>query len=149
MLILAACVTARALTPTMTIATEKRCSRCFRYRQLSDFSRDVKRSDGVYPQCMECNRARRKSLRVDLRTNIRRDYDISLEQFDAMLELQAGLCAICSQPMQPGKHTHIDHDHATGNVRSLLCGLCNKGLGHFRDDQALCQAAAQYLHAHS
>ena len=40
---------------------------------------------------------------------------------------------------------HIDHDHKTGKVRDILCGLCNKGLGQFSDSIEKLQNAIKYL----
>jgi Recombination endonuclease VII len=67
--------------------------------------------------------------------------------FANMLEFQAGLCAICCEPMKPGMGTCVDHDHLTGKVRGLTCRHCNFGLGHFQDDPVKLESAAVYLTA--
>lgn len=74
--------------------------------------------------------------------NLRRRYGMAPEQYDALLLRQEGRCAICGG--MPATF-HVDHDHATGEVRALLCPECNKGLGHFRDNAALLRSAAEYL----
>lgn len=78
---------------------------------------------------------RRKTLRLR--------YNLTLEGLAAMRDRQDGRCAICQEPL-PEKYD-IDHDHATGRVRGLLCGPCNRGLGSFRDDTARLRAAVAYL----
>lgn len=76
---------------------------------------------------------------------IQRLYGLSALQFQSLWATQAGLCGICSEALQPGKHCHIDHDHATGAVRGLLCQHCNVGLGRFRDSIPRLQGAIVYL----
>ena len=39
----------------------------------------------------------------------------------------------------------VDHSHATGKVRGLLCRPCNFSLGFMRDDPRLTAAATEYL----
>lgn len=73
--------------------------------------------------------------------DLRKRYGITLEQYEAMFEAQRGRCAIC----QRDKKLHVDHCHATGKVRGLLCSQCNKGLGHFEDSLARLRAAEVYL----
>lgn len=84
---------------------------------------------------------------VDIQKNaaLQRMYGMSLEEFNQRLQSQSGVCAICKR--EPA--TAVDHDHATGKVRSLLCGTCNTGLGHFKDDITLLEAAITYLKEHS
>lgn len=73
-------------------------------------------------------------------------YGVSPEQVEQMHADQGGVCAICGQPLALWtKATHIDHDHATGEVRGLLCWGCNVGLGAFKDDTGKLLAAAAYL----
>jgi hypothetical protein len=62
-----------------------------------------------------------------------------------MLAAQGGLCAIC----RTAPAVHVDHDHATGAVRALLCFNCNGGLGQFKDDPLLLHAAAYYVALHT
>lgn len=73
----------------------------------------------------------------------RRTYGISAEEFDALLEKQGGVCAICVGP----DPKHLDHDHETGAIRGILCVNCNQGLGKFFDDPELLERAAAYLRA--
>jgi len=79
-----------------------------------------------------------------LRHYYKREYGLTVEQ---VAEMRAGGCAICRAPNGGGRHgqLHIDHDHVTGRVRGALCDGCNLGLGKFRDDPALLEAAIRYL----
>lgn len=79
---------------------------------------------------------------------ILRQYGLTIADYDAMLEAQGGGCAICGAVEVEGDRTsfhHVDHCHASGKVRGVLCRHCNNGLGHFRDDPSLLRAAAKYL----
>jgi hypothetical protein len=71
-------------------------------------------------------------------------YGLSADEYRAMFEAQAGVCALCAAP--PGaKALHVDHCHATGKVRGLLCHMCNLAVGLFKDDPAALRKAAAYL----
>ncbi len=75
---------------------------------------------------------------------------ITHEDFDAMVAVQDGRCAICNekQPKQEdGRQFHlcVDHCHKTGKVRGLLCRTCNTGIGQLRDDPILVKNALDYL----
>jgi hypothetical protein len=70
-------------------------------------------------------------------------YGMSLEQYDALLEEQGGVCAICGE--RPEKHLCVDHCHETGTVRGLLCRRCNFGLGYYKDDLRRTMGASAYL----
>lgn len=66
--------------------------------------------------------------------HLRRQYGITQERYDEMLNEQGGLCAICHRP--PATHSsykilHVDHNHVTGEVRGLLCATCNGNFGWF------------------
>jgi hypothetical protein len=81
----------------------------------------------------------------DRKSHLKRKYGLTLEQYDAMLEAQGGVCAICRQPRPEERTLHVDHDHDTGAIRGLLCFTCNNALGDFRDEPELFHAAAEYL----
>jgi hypothetical protein len=64
---------------------------------------------------------------------------------DELLAEQGGVCAICGTSEPSEGRWHLDHDHATDEVRGVLCPHCNKGLGHFKDDTQSLLAAVAYL----
>lgn len=67
------------------------------------------------------------------------------EVYKHVLREQRGVCAICKERCKWGKDLAVDHDHRYGNVRGLLCGRCNRGIGQFDDDPDLLREAANYL----
>lgn len=78
---------------------------------------------------------------------LRRDFGITLEEYDQMFKNQGGLCAICYKPDSAGKRLSVDHCHTTRKVRGLLCGNCNRALGLFKDSLDRIRKAIKYLKA--
>lgn len=76
---------------------------------------------------------------------------ITLGEYEKMNEAQGGVCAICRQPQQHKfrQCLDIDHCHASGKVRGLLCSKCNVGIGLLREDAIILQNAASYLKQHA
>lgn len=116
----------------------KKCSCCSQVKPLDFFHGKTSRSS----RCKDCVSA----------SFLRYKYNISLGDFFAMKESQKGLCKICKSILEISdesclrtKKVAVDHCHATGQVRGLLCSMCNKGLGHFKDDVNVLQAAVEYL----
>lgn len=73
-------------------------------------------------------------------------YGITQQEYGVLFVAQLGLCVICEKPETvAGRSLAIDHDHATGQVRGLLCFGCNAAIGKFNDDPALLRRAADYL----
>ncbi len=74
-------------------------------------------------------------------------YGMTEVEYAALLARQDGRCAICRAPATEAKGARldVDHDHASGLVRGLLCGPCNRGIGNLGDDAARLRAAAEYL----
>lgn len=86
--------------------------------------------------------------------HLQRKFNITGEEFARMLVAQGGVCATCKQPethrYKSGKlkELAVDHDHQSLTVRGLLCFNCNQGIGRFKDDPDLLEAAAAYLRHH-
>jgi hypothetical protein len=84
--------------------------------------------------------------------DLKKCYGITLDQYNILLEVQRGVCAICKKAEtvvcnKKGdvRNLAVDHNHVTGEVRGLLCTACNQGLGNFKDSIASLTQAAHYL----
>jgi len=88
----------------------------------------------------EANKDRVKHL------NLVRDFDITFEDYNKLLEKQNESCAICHRHQTEfDRALAVDHNHETGKVRGLLCLSCNNGLGRFKDNKDLLSEAIKYL----
>jgi Recombination endonuclease VII len=76
---------------------------------------------------------------------LKRMYSLTPEQYDAMLEAQDGVCAICKNPSKDGRRLHVDHDHTTDKNRGLLCSMCNKSVERVEKDPDWGIKAREYL----
>ncbi len=82
--------------------------------------------------------------RISLRDHLRTTFGLTLEQYDLMLQLQNGVCAICG--VAPIKmRLFVDHCHKTGTIRGLLCTNCNTGLNQAEKDITWLDKARRYL----
>jgi hypothetical protein len=98
------------------------------------------------PRCATHKRARRGVVRERAWADrIKKLYGLLVEEYWKIFAHQGRHCAICQRATGGTKHLSVDHDHATGFVRGLLCTPCNKMLGHLRDDPAAFRRAADYL----
>ena len=70
-------------------------------------------------------------------------YGMGLPDFEALLSDQNGACGICGKPLREPK---VDHDHATGRVRGILCHRCNIWLAAVEDPHFTIQAAIYIAH---
>lgn len=122
---------------------QKRCTRCKEVKSIDDFY-DIKTPTGKRKnsKCKVCSNATRNESpdrqMSSRRSYLMRTYGLTLEDYDAMLEAQGGVCDICGGPQitkdqRTGKilPLDVDHDHKTGKVRSLLCNSCNNKLKVF------------------
>ncbi len=75
--------------------------------------------------------------------HIKSKFGMTLDDVRELQKQQENKCAICLNDFV--STPCIDHCHATGKVRGLLCTNCNHGLGKFKDDQGCLQRAIEYL----
>lgn len=85
----------------------------------------------------------RKNSKKRHDTELREKFGIGLHQYQTMLEEQGCECYLCGQ--QQSRNLAVDHCHATGRVRRLLCSPCNQALGLFYDNPDVMRRAADYV----
>ena len=78
-------------------------------------------------------------------SRLQKKFGISIDEYNKKLAKQKRVCAICSKSCSFGKNLAVDHCHASGVIRGLLCSKCNLGLGLFKDDIILLATAKKYL----
>ena len=115
-----------------------RCAVCGDQKPPHEFHTAQLGRDNRRPWCKACCRD----------YQLQKKFGLSRAEYYAMLRQQGGRCAICGSH-DPGTKAKgqfcVDHDHATGEVRGLLCNGCNTGLGSFKDDPLALLKAAAYL----
>ena len=152
---------------------QKVCARCQQLLPIAEFQ-IMKRSGREYAgYCKKCaaakaieftaaNRDKLNAKKRDDRLNNPdkyRDIDLrrmglTLNDYNALLEKQGGVCAICKGISTNEVNLSVDHDHSCCPykarscglcVRALLCRKCNTGLGAFNDSIELLKLAISYL----
>lgn len=142
----------------------KVCTRCTQSKSLSDFPLK-KRKSGNYHRsswCKTCSYDSVKNWRLNNREKeavIKSKYylknrekytlfkyGLTNEDYAEKLFQQNGVCAICEKEEEiKGKHLAVDHCHTTGKIRGLLCGNCNRGIGHLKENVSYLDKAKDYL----
>ena len=135
--------------------TTKTCSKCKIEKSVSDFY--TRKKYGYASQCKSCHKeGSRKAFhkrreenpewyRTHLdRTNswkrenrktygrkadLKKNYGITIEEYETLLDNQNGVCYICQNECPSGRRLAVDHCHETDKIRGLLCCKCNTGLG--------------------
>lgn len=121
----------------------------------SAFYRNAARSDGLNGECIVCTklRYRKDAMRPEIRARkrgarLRLRYGLTSQEYDSILAQQGGVCAICGQSAGHKKGFTVDHDHATGKVRGVLCHPCNIAIGFLERGRILLPARIDYLRRH-
>lgn len=152
---------------------------------ISEFCKNKRNPDGLQYNCREHTRAQNRrwakenpeknrikgtrfrennpvaSRRISFRSNLKRFYGLTENEYSGMFDAQNGKCAVCElhlvsqldetrinskgQGHAPNNFARVDHCHTTGEIRGLLCFSCNVGLGKFKDDEELLLRAVRYL----
>lgn len=153
----------------------KTCGRCNTERPLDSFHVRRYKSGRVGYQawCQPCsrtavreNRAKNPTVRrererqtraqrslVEKRYREHKRYGLAPGEYDAMLLMQGGRCAVCAERPTEANPLCVDHDHkccperhSCGKcVRGLVCRLCNWMPGNSQDTAARLRAGAAYL----
>lgn len=135
----------------------KKCKRC-KYKFVAKLNSAVycNRGDSCISRKEEKERRAKKPRSVAVKAprvprlprpdherdkHYRDKYNITLDDFNKMSATQDNRCGICGSIGS----LYVDHDHATGDVRGLLCPSCNTGLGQFKDSVGALRAAIAYL----
>lgn len=132
----------------------KKCGCCQQVKSLSEFF-------PYYAYCKACSKDKRRVYYTEKLQNsekekervkkvrLKRSYALSIDEYEAMIIRQSGLCAVCGQLPSDRSVLHIDHCHKSGKVRELLCTHCNSVLGHAHDNPEILRNAARYIEKHS
>src|SRR5579864_1096986 len=85
-------------------------------------------------------------------SNIKNRYGLTADEYDELLRQQGGACAICQNQENARRKAcgrsyrlAVDHDHASGVIRGLLCANCNHMIGKAKDSVDVLNRAIAYL----
>lgn len=133
------------------MTTKRVCTKCEVNRISTQFTSERARV---------CNPCKKLSTRRSAKAaRLWKLYGITIEEYEAILALQGGVCAGCGQ--KRSYPLHVDHDHAVerallaqglephlaarGSVRGLLCRKDNKVLRDVRDNASNLRQLADYI----
>lgn len=111
-------------------------------------ARDPERNKAIKQKYKEANKDKLANYELV------KKYNITLEQYNQMLELQNNVCDICKKP-ETKRHKNgtlyrlaVDHNHDTGKVRGLLCWRCNTAMGSFEERNVPILNVEEYIEKH-
>lgn len=140
----------RFVTKYPIVDGKKQCAVCGKWKTIDDYGFRKGRRDRR-TQCKQCRRIEGRNAYPKKRAAVlMKDYGITQSDYEKMYKEQNGLCNICGKPetsMRQGKLVllSVDHDHCTGQVRGLLCRMCNTLLGCADDDIDILLSCIEYL----
>ena len=118
---------------------KKKCNICGKIKLISKFGIAYNIKSGIRGECKSCSVTRTKKTRTPRKVRlyqVKRDFNLSPEEYDALIEQHNNCCALCNRPRESqARALHIDHCHTTGRIRGLLCTTCNWKLAWFENKQ--------------
>lgn len=155
---------ARHLANGLPTDGTRQCMRCKDAKELTEFKPLLTKSSGRDSYCIPCRKvinrewAQRNRAKAVASTTAWKKanpvaarltrYPINVADFKALLAAQDDRCAICRRVPDDPFSLCVDHDHASGKVRGLLCTACNSGLGKLGDSEEGLLRALEYLRRH-
>ena len=134
-----------------------KCAKCKQDKPLHEYPKDNRRVTGLRARCHTCTKEYYAKKSNEYYHNNKdkivpkrfwyykkSTHGVTKEQYLAFLEAQHGTCAICKKP-PAAEPLVIDHNHANGEFRGLLCRNCNTGLGLLGDSALVLRNATEYL----
>jgi hypothetical protein len=124
----------------------KYCPQCAEIKPISAFGRNRANSSGLADYCKPCHNRVMAEIKARIQGSernylLKRRYGLTEDEVASLRDRQGSRCLICLRR----RDLHVDHDHASGDFRGLLCFRCNGGLGQFRDDTDVMRRAVDYL----
>ena len=152
----------RGMTELPTPPEEAMCRQCETIKPTGEFYIDTYNPRFLRQPCRECHRTRRRKEYAEKRGIdqsyayvLKNKYGITLEEYNQKVREQGNRCAVCRRPetvkgTKDGKPRRlaVDHDHATGTVRGLLCLRCNSIVWALEDNHTTLPAIQAYINAH-
>ena len=150
----------------------KICTKC---GSNGPFHKDRQRKDGLHPSCVVCIAEGKKAWRAanpvlakaqSARTKanqkakpdysqrqsascrkhrLKKKYKLTPAEWGLKFYAQGCCCDLCGVTEPGGRGWSTDHDHETNQTRSILCPLCNAGIGCLKDSPELLRTAAAYI----
>ena len=134
----------------------KSCPHCGTTKNLENFYLNAGK---LSSWCKPCTIARSKNHAKtnptkrkdqDNKYYLKKKFNLSVAEYDKLLENQNGVCAICKKvEIRKNSRLSVDHCHYSHEIRGLLCRSCNLGLGYFYDTPGLLKNAINYLQKNS
>lgn len=117
------------------------CSSCKEIKHIKNFSKSNFSKVGYDNRCKTCLSIINKNQKL------KKEYNLTLEQFTNILNSQENCCAICKIKFIENMKMCVDHNHKENFVRGILCDNCNRGIGLLKDNLQTLYSAVKYLKA--